>query len=169
MGQWWEKRRADVNQGVIQHTQTTALQQRLPMVPSSPRRLIVPSQPLQEAIGILQSSVLLSWMPVKVDVLSKHCVCVGGGGRWRAEDTLRKSVLSFHHLSPRVVNAGWQVWQAAGTFPASLVRKCFETMFTHWSSPNVQPHLHNLHVVFTQRLSSINVIILVLMFPPDLQ
>lgn len=67
-----------MNQGVSQHTQIAALPQRLQMVPSSLRMLAVPSQPLQEVIGILQSSVLLSWIPIKV--LSKSTV-VGRGGQ----------------------------------------------------------------------------------------
>lgn len=43
------------------------------MLCPSLRMLAVPSYPLQEATGILQSSVLLIHMPVKVDVWSKYC------------------------------------------------------------------------------------------------
>lgn len=69
---------ADMNQGVSQHSQIAALLQRLQMDPSSLRMWAVPSQPPQEATGILQSSVLLSWIPVKV--LSKSTVGEGAGG-----------------------------------------------------------------------------------------
>lgn len=68
---------ADMNQGVSQHSQIAALLQRLQMDPSSLRTQSGPSQPPQEAIGILQSSVLLSWIPVKV--LSKSTVGEGAG------------------------------------------------------------------------------------------
>lgn len=68
---------ADMNQEVSQHTQIAVLPQRLQMDPSCLRMQAVPSQPPQEAIGILQSSVLLSWILVKV--LSKSTVGGGGG------------------------------------------------------------------------------------------
>lgn len=71
--------------GSIQHRQTAALQQRLQMVCPSLRVLAVLSHPLQEATDILQRSVLLIQMPVKIDL---GCVCVCLEGRVQSAGVL---------------------------------------------------------------------------------